>query len=73
MHGNVVFLSRNPNAANRPRFREILLSLAENSDRVLSIPREALKTHHLAGVLGSPLEAGNEMYTYLRDGYISNH
>jgi hypothetical protein len=37
---------------------------------VLSIPQEALDTHHLAGVLGSPLKAGERMYEDLQTRYI---
>ena len=59
-------------AANRPSFREILLSLIDNPDEVLSIPEEALVTHPLAGVLGSPLEAGENLYHDLRVRYLAN-
>ena len=39
---------------------------------MLSIPEEALVTHHLAGVLGSPLEAGENMYHDLHVRYLAN-
>ena len=61
---------RNPVATNRPAFREILLSLLNSPEEVLSIPPEALDTHHLAGVLGSPLEAGENMYPDLHNQYM---
>ena len=61
---------RNPLAADRPEFRQILLSLLDNPDGVLSIPQEDLETHQLAGVLGSVLEAGENMYCGLRDRYL---
>ena len=61
---------RNPIAASRPSFREIFLSLLDTPEDVLSIPPEALDTHHLAGIIGSPLEAGENMYIDLRDKYL---
>ena len=39
---------------------------------ILSIPREALNTHHLAGVLSSPLEAGENMYRDLQGRYVES-
>jgi hypothetical protein len=59
-------------AGQRPSFRELLLSLLSNPRVVLSIPREALNTHNLAGVLGSPLEAGANMYRDLQNKYYDN-
>ena len=37
---------------------------------MLSIPPKALDTHHLTGIIGSPLEAGENMYIDLRDKYL---
>ena len=68
-HNNVTSSYRNPVATNRPGFREVLLSLLGTPEEVLSIPREALDTHPLAGVLGSPLEAGENMYPDLHNQY----
>ena len=59
-------------AGQRPSFRELLLILLGNPKAVLSIPREALSTHNLAGVLGSPLEAGANMYRDLLNKYYEN-
>ena len=39
---------------------------------MLSIPQEALNTHNLAGVLGSPLEVGANMYRDLQNKYYDN-
>ena len=39
---------------------------------VLSFPQEVLNTHHLAGVLGSPLEAGENMYGDLQGRYAES-
>lgn len=50
-------------------FREILVTLTGNPLCILSIPRDALNTHHLAGVLSSPLEAGENMYRDLQGRY----
>ena len=62
-------------AAQRPSFRELLLTLLGNKTIILSIPRDALNTHNLAGVLGSPLEAGGNMYRDLQNKYCNedNH
>ena len=62
--------SRNPVASQRPSFREILLSLLGTPETVLSIPQEDLETHLLAGMLGSPLEAGENMYCDLQNRYV---
>ena len=61
---------RHPLSAQRPSFRHILLSLLASPDRALFIPPEALRTHTLARVLGAPLEAGENMYSDLRDRYL---
>ena len=65
------FAYRNPVAASRPGFREIFLSLLDTPEMVLSIPPEVLDSHPLAGVIGSPLEVGENMYTDLRDKYLN--
>ena len=67
---SLLILSRNPAKSKRPNFRTILLNLLENEEDVLSIPQEALDTHQLAGVLGSPLKAGERMYEDLQTKYI---
>ena len=56
-------------AAQRPSFRDLLLALLDDPKVVLSIPPEALDTHSHAGVLGSPLEAGEHMYRDLQYRY----
>ena len=56
--------------SQRPSFRELLLTLLNNPEEVLSIPPGTLGTQHLAGVLGSPLEAGEGLYRDLRDRYL---
>ena len=70
---NFTFITcRNSVAGLRPSFRELLLTLLSNPKTVLSIPQEALNTHNLAGVLGSPLEAGANMYRDLQNKYCDN-
>ena len=56
--------------SSRPGFREIFLSLLDTPEDVLSIPPKALDSHHLAGIIGSPLEAGENMYIDLQDNYL---
>ena len=68
-----IYNYRNPVAAHRPGFREVLLSLLGSPEEVLSIPPESLDTHPLAGVLGSPLEAGENMYSDLQNQYCIDH
>ena len=65
--------SRHPTEVERPKFRSIHLCLCDNLEDVLSIPQEALDTHQLAGVLGSPLEAGEKMYEDLKRKYYYNY
>ena len=62
---------RDPHAGSRPRFRELAIILTGNLQDMLSIPQEALDTHKLAGVLGSPLEAGKNMYSDLQSKHCS--
>ena len=57
-------------AACRPSFRELLLTVLDSPEKVLLIPPGTLSTHHLAGVLGSPLEAGESLYRDLQDKYL---
>ena len=57
-------------AAQRPSFRELLLTLLNVPNAILSIPEEALDTHSLAGVLGSTLTSGENMYRDLQERYV---
>ena len=57
-------------AAHRLSFRELLLTLLDKPEEVLSVPPECLGAQHLAGVLGAPLEAGEILYKDLRDRYL---
>ncbi len=47
-----------------------MLTLTGTKEAVLSIPEEDSSTHPLAGVLGAPLEAGENVYTQLQNRYI---
>ena len=61
--------NRNPSAGGRPNFRDVLLTLISDQETVLAIPQEDIDTHHLARVLGAPLEAGDRMYLDLKLKY----
>ena len=58
-------------AAECPSFRELLLTLLNIPEAILSIPQEAIDTHSLAGVLGSTLKAGENMYRELQNRYTA--
>ena len=62
---------RHPLARNRPEFRELTIVLTGSHSTVLRIPQKDLHVHKLAGVLGSPLEAGKNMYTDLQNKHLS--
>ena len=67
----ILFLFRNKDNHNRPQFRDIHLSLSQNDEHVLKIPDEALQTHPQAGILGAPLEAGENMYINIQKTYVN--
>ena len=50
----------------------MVLILISEEEEALLIPPEALSTHMLAGVIGSPLEAGIDMYPELELTYIKD-
>jgi hypothetical protein len=52
----------NPTPAARPTFRQVLQTLLGEDRSLLEVLEEARASHSLAGVLGSPLEAGHRMY-----------
>ena len=41
----------------------------ENEETVLRVPEEDAATSRLAGVLGAPLEAGQDMYLHQQETY----
>ena len=61
---------RHPETSIRPAFRDIVLTLVGSEQMVLNIPEEDSSSNPLAGVLGAPLEAGENMYTDLQKRYI---
>ncbi len=65
----IVTICRHPENSQRPAFRDVALSLARGEAMVLSIPEEDSSTNPLAGVLGAPLEAGENMYSQLQNRY----
>ena len=56
--------------SQRPSFRDIVLILVGSEEMVLNIPEEDSSTNPLAGVLGAPLEAGENMYSDLQRRYV---
>ena len=56
--------------SQRPSFRDIVLILVGSEEMVLNIPEEDSSTNPLAGVLGAPLEAGENMYSDLQRKYV---
>ena len=65
-----VFACRHPENSQRLVFRDVVLTLVGSEKMVLSIPEEDSSTNPLAGVLGAPLEAGENMYSQLQNRYI---
>ncbi len=63
---------RHPETKLRPGFRDIVLTLTGSEVSVLCIPEEDSSTHPLAGVLGTSLEAGENMYHQLQNRYIDH-
>ena len=63
---------RHPETSLRPGFRDIVLTLVGSEQMVLNIPEEDSSSNPLAGVLGAPLEAGENMYTDLQKRYDSD-
>ncbi len=64
------YFLRHPETELRPAFRDIVLTLVGNKERVLDIPEEDSSTNPLSVVLGAPLEAGENMYSQLQSRYI---
>ncbi len=62
-------MCRHSESSQRPGFRDIVLMLVGSEEMVLSIPEEDASTNPLAGVLGAPLEAGENMYSQLQSRY----
>ena len=69
----ILLYYRDPTAGSRPKFRELTIVLTGSPQDVLLIPQEALDSHELAGVLGSPLEIGKKTYKDLQDKYCSEY
>ena len=63
-------LQRHPETVFRPSFRDIVITLNGSKEKVLNIPEEDSSTNPLAGVLGAPLEAGENMYSELQKRYV---
>ena len=63
-------MCRHPETSQRPSFRDIVLTLVGSEKMVLNIPEEDSSANPLAGVLGAPLEAGENMYSELFKRYL---
>jgi hypothetical protein len=50
----------------------MVLVLIGEEDEVLFVPPEAVSSHRMAGVLGSPLDTGMDMYPELEMTYIKD-
>lgn len=61
---------RNPAAADRPCFKEILMLLIGDEEQLLTIPFEDASTDKEAFQLGAHLIAGHKMYTALQTKYL---
>eukprot|EP00731_Ephydatia_muelleri_P029679 Em0021g202a len=59
----------NPEAHNRPGFKDVYTLLSSHESDVLVVPNEALLSHPQAGHLGAPLEAGEGLYLDLQKIY----
>lgn len=64
-------MCRNPNTSSRIEFRDILIQMMASEEQLLEIPEDALISHELAGVLGAPVEAGQNMYIDLQQTYMT--
>ena len=60
---------RHPHPSSRPNFKDILLCLLEDEERVLKIPISDASTNEQAIILGSALRAGEYMYADLQYRY----
>ena len=63
---------RNPFPNSRPSFREILATMLEEEETVLTIPKKDAFTHKQASMLGAVLTAGEKMYKVLQNTYIAD-
>ena len=65
-----ITLHRHPNPHKRPEFRDILLHLVQEETTLLHIPVRDASTSQQASQLGSPLTAGEYMYSDLQRAYL---
>ena len=69
----ILSYNRHPGTSQRPSFHDIVLTLVGSEEMVLNIPEKDSSTNPLAGVLGAPLEAGENMYTELQMKYTNKY
>ena len=65
-----IFNFRHPNPHKRPEFRDVLLQLVQDEATLLHIPVGDASTSQQASQLGSPLTAGEYMYSDLQRAYL---
>lgn len=61
---------RNPDPSKRTPFKELIFELLQPEDIILQVPETDMNTHKLAGIIGGPLEAGENMYQELQTKYL---
>ena len=61
---------RHPETAYRPTFTQLLQALSSTITKLLSWSEEDTRVHPQAAVLGSPLEAGKDLYPELQGTYF---
>ena len=65
-----ILFCRHPNPHHRPEFRDILIQLVRDEGSLLHIPVSDASTSQQASQLGSPLTAGEYMYSDLQKAYL---
>ena len=61
---------RNTEKSSRPAFAELVQALSSPVTDLLSWTEEDKRVHPQAAVLGTPLEAGKDLYPELQETYI---
>ena len=62
---------RHPEASSRPSFSHLLRALSQPETELLSWSEEDIRVHPQAAMLGTPLEAGKDLYIELQNTYIN--
>ena len=67
-----LFITRNPDGNHRPTFKDILDTLAEDPEGLLHWNDENKAVHLSSSVLGSDLEAGQDLYPELQQIFMKS-